>query len=351
MQNKQPIQYFDSLRALATVGVILIHISSPLVNMTWSRNMPYWWIGNVADSLVRFAVPVFLMLSGATMLGKEYSLTDFYKKRFLRVFLPFVFWLGMYWIYRWVMLKPASRPLDVGGIADWAMNLFLKEGVSKHLWYIYMILFIYLILPFLGMLVRKLSNNTLLVLLLGWVILTFVFRTTPMNLYSWTGDYGSKFLGWFLHVGYVVLGFYLSRLTWEKTGLRQIAGIVFILTVLVSAVGTYLISTSCKHLDMSLYSYLNLNTIIQSTALFLWLKNVEIKNKFALNLQTTISNYSYGIYLVHIMVIGILFRNGIYWSFAHPLVSLPVLVAGVTAISFGIIFLLRKIPGGKYIAG
>ena len=96
MQSKSVVQYLDSLRALATIGVILIHISSPLVNMTWSKNMPYWWVGNVADSLVRFAVPVFLMLSGATMLGKEYSLTDFYKKRFLRVFLPFVFWLGMY---------------------------------------------------------------------------------------------------------------------------------------------------------------------------------------------------------------------------------------------------------------
>ena len=351
MQSKSVVQYLDSLRALATIGVILIHISSPLVNMTWSKNMPYWWVGNVADSLVRFAVPVFLMLSGATMLGKEYSLTDFYKKRFLRVFLPFVFWLLMYWIYRWAMLKPASRPVDVGGIADWAMNLFLKEGVSKHLWYIYMILFIYMILPFLGILIRKLSNNALLVLLLGWVILTFAFRSTPMNLYSWTGDYGSKFLGWFLHLGYVVLGFYLSRLTWEKSGLKPMAGIVFILTVLVSAVGTYLISTSHKHLDLSFYSYLNLNTIIQSTALFVWLKNTEISSKFVLKLQNTISNYSYGIYLVHIMVIGILFRNGIYWSFAHPLVSLPVLVAGVTTVSFGIVFLLRKIPGGKYVAG
>jgi len=137
----------------------------------------------------------------------------------------------------------------------------------------------------------------------------------------------------------------------EKTGLKPMAGIVFTLTVLVSAVGTYLISTSHKHLDLSFYSYLNLNTIIQSTALFVWLKNTEISSKFVLKLQNTISNYSYGIYLVHIMVIGILFRNGIYWSFAHPLVSLPVLVTSVTAVSFGIIFLLRKIPGGKYVAG
>ena len=87
------IQYLDTLRALATLGVIIIHISSPLVNMTYGKNMPYWWIGNVVDSAVRFAVPLFLMLSGATMLGKEYKLSDFYKKRFMRVFIPFVFWL------------------------------------------------------------------------------------------------------------------------------------------------------------------------------------------------------------------------------------------------------------------
>jgi hypothetical protein len=51
------------------------------------------------------------------------------------------------------------------------------------------------------------------------------------------------------------------------------------------------------------------------------------------------------------MIIGILFQHGIYWKFAHPLVSLPLLTFIVLISSFGIIFVLRKIPGGKYISG
>ena len=63
------------------------------------------------------------------------------------------------------------------------------------------------------------------------------------------------------------------------------------------------------------------------------------------------SNYSYGIYLVHIMVIDTFFRNGIFWTMAYPLISLPVVVMLTLITSLGIIFLLRKIPFGKYISG
>lgn len=348
---RQSTQYFNTLRALATLGVIIIHISSPLVNMTYGKNMPYWWIGNVVDSAVRFAVPLFLMLSGATMLGKEYKLSDFYKKRFTRVFIPFVFWLLAYWVYRWFMLKPAAQPTDFQSILKWAADLFLKEGVSKHLWYVYMIVFIYLALPFLGKLLRNLRQSTVLTLLLCWLFFVFQTREFPLNLYSWSGDYGSKLLGYFQHTGYLVLGYYLSRVNFNFKNTGLVAGIVFVMSVLISAFGTYLLSSQNHHLNLTMYSYMNLNTILQSVALFIWVKDIQINNKIALWIENTISDYSYGIYLVHIMIIGILFRNGIYWSFAHPVISLPVLTLVVLLCSIAIIFLLRKIPGGKHIAG
>lgn len=80
-------------------------------------------------------------------------------------------------------------------------------------------------------------------------------------------------------------------------------------------------------------------------------KDLNINNKFISWAQQTISNYSYGIYLVHILVLGIFFRNGIFWTMTHPLISLPVLVVLTLITSFGIIFVLRKIPFGKYVAG
>lgn len=344
-------QWLDTLRATAMLGVIIIHVSSPLVNMTFSKNMPYWWIGNITDSAVRFAVPLFLMLSGATLLGKDYKLGKFYKRRFTRVLVPFLFWMIVYWVYRWFMLEPKQQPHELSAIFQWASDLFLKEGISKHFWYVYMIVFIYLFVPFLGRGIRKLSSSAILFITLGWVILTFICKSIPLNMYRWSGEYASKFLGYFLYAGYLVLGYYLGNLPVTTNKTRLFASVVFILTILVSSVVTSVFSWNAHRLDLSMYSYLTINTIIQTSAIFVCVKDSTCKNKYLSLFQQTISDYSYGIYLVHIMVIGIFFNNGIFWSMAHPLISLP-LVTGMTLIaSFGIIFILRKIPAGKYIAG
>jgi surface polysaccharide O-acyltransferase-like enzyme len=313
--------------------------------------MEFWWIGDLVNSAVRYAVPMFLMLSGTTMLGKAYPLGEFYKKRMMRVLVPFLFWMLAYLIFRWSMLLETQQPKHLQETTNWAVGLFLSEGISKHFWYIYMLLFIYSILPFIGKALRKLNNTTILVILFGWVVITFVFRDSPLNMYSWSEQYTSKALGYALYSGYLVLGYYLSRLQSVQIKTRISAIMLFIITVAISSVATYLLSQNAQRLNLSMYSYLHLNTIFQSGALFLIVKGITIDNKIVLWLQKTISNYSYGIYLVHIMIIGILFRNGIYWSFAHPLVSLPLLTLLVLVISFGIIFLLRKIPGGKYISG
>ena len=345
------IQWLDTLRAIAMLGVIIIHVSSPLVNMTYGKNMPYWWIGNITDSAVRFAVPLFLMLSGATLLGKEYNLSDYYRRRFSRVLLPFLFWLMVYWVYRWVMLSPGLQPHDFFGIQRWGTQLFLKEGVSKHFWYIYMILFLYIFVPFTGKWLQRLNLSVISSLLLLWVIVCFACKSVPLNLYGWSGEYYTKLLGYLLHSGYLLLGYYLIKLPVSVARIRLAATVVFFLTILISAIFTYFISKKVQHLDLSIYSYLSVNTVIQSIAIFLCIKDLNIKNRVLLIVSSTISNYSYGIYLVHIIVIGILFRNGIYWKFAHPLISLPILTLIVTACSFGIIYVLRKIPFGKHISG
>ncbi len=345
------IQYIDSLRSLAIIGVIVIHITSPLVNMAYNSNMPYWWIGNIVNSAFRFAVPLFLMISGATLLGKEYDLREFYKKRMLRVLVPFLFWIVVYWIFRWLMLTPKQQPHALSDITNWTINLFLNEGVSKHFWYIYMILFIYLFVPFISKLVQKSSTPVLLIYLSSWAVLCIGTYSMNLSFYKWTGDYPQKFLGYFQYAGFLVLGYFLKNITIKVGKTRLLAALVFIITVLICAVVAYLVSKHNHKLNLRIYSYFSLNTIIQSIAVFILLKDIYIKNRYITTVQNALSNYSFGIYLVHIIIISILFRNGIYWSFAHPIVSLPLLTLLVLACSFVIIFILRKIPGGKYIAG
>jgi surface polysaccharide O-acyltransferase-like enzyme len=345
------IQWLDSLRALAMLGVILIHVSTPVVKMIYDKNMEYWWIGNIVDSAVRFSVPLFLMLSGATMLGKEYKLNEFYKKRFSRVLVPFLFWLVVYWIYRWIVLIPKLQPHGFHATVQWAVNLFLKEGVSKHFWYIYMILFIYLFVPFIGKGVRRLKDAFLVYLLPGWLILSLIFKSIPLNLYDWSGDYTSKFFGYFLFTGYLVLGYYLSKLPVITIRKRIYSFVVFLLSIIISAVFTYILSKKAHQPDMSIYGYLTINTVIQSISIFLLVKDSTIKNRFVSKIQYSVSNYSYGIYLVHVLVLGVFFNYGIFWTMAHPLISLPVVTLMTLLTSFITIYILRKIPFGKYISG
>ncbi|MBP1664160.1 MAG: acyltransferase 3 [Bacteroidetes bacterium] len=350
-KRENNIEWLDSLRALAIIGVLFIHISSPVVKMSFGGNMLYWWIGNIVNSTIRFAVPVFLMISGVTMLNREYKLGEFYKKRITRVLIPLLFWMVVYWIFRWFTLSPSIQPHDFRSIISWGVNLFLTEGISKHFWYVYMILFIYLAVPFLGMFVRKLSSWSLLFLLAAWVLLCGVSSDFSLNMYGWSGDYLSKFFGYFLYSGYLVLGYYIGKYTIVSRNIRLTALLVFIGTIAVSTFFAFYASTKAGRLDTTVYGYLNLNTIIQSGAIFLSLKNTNIRNSIVLRMQKTVSDYSFGIYLVHILVIGIFFQNGIFWTMAHPLVSLPVLVVLTLLTSMSVIFILRKIPLGKYISG
>ncbi len=349
--GKQNIEWLDSLRVIATIGVIMIHEATPVVKMSYGGNMGNWWTGNIFDSAVRFAVPLFLMLSGATMLGREYDLKTFYKKRFVRVLLPFLFWMLVYWVYRWMVLPASHQPHTSSSVLLWAVKLLGSEGISKHFWYVYMILFFYLLFPWIGKGVRSLKNREVFWLIIGWALLSFSSRKLSVNFYSWTDHYLAKLLGYCQYSGYLVVGYYLSKFRITTTKQRLIAGALFVASIAFAAVATFYYSWKSHRLDESMYGYVTFNTMLQAGSLFLLVKDTSVSNKVLLAIQRFISKYSYGVYLSHIMVIGILFQYDIFWTIGHPAWTLPVLTLFTLAISLLIVFLLRQLPYGKYISG
>jgi surface polysaccharide O-acyltransferase-like enzyme len=284
-------------------------------------------------------------------LTKEYNLVDFYKRRFSRVLIPFLFWMVVYLGYYWFNLPAKQQPLEFQAILQWATDLFLRVGVSKHFWYIYMILFIYMFVPFFGKWLRKLSQSAVSILILLWVLLAFVFKSSPFNMYSWSGDYGSKFLFYFLYSGYLILGYFLIKIRTNLPNIRRFTAVIIVISFTVTSVFTFYFSTRSHKLDLTMYGYLTVNTIIQTISVFLLIKDSIVKNKIISWITKLISDYSYGIYLVHIIVISLFFDRGIYWNFAYPLLSIPLLTLAVLVCSLVIIFVLRKIPFLKYICG
>ena len=80
--------YFDYLRVFATFAVVILHLSGQNWNNT-NVNGFEWRVFNGYDSLVRWAVPVFVMISGALFLDRNISPKKIYSKYVLRLFVSF----------------------------------------------------------------------------------------------------------------------------------------------------------------------------------------------------------------------------------------------------------------------
>ncbi len=97
MEQTQPqrIAYFDVLRILATFAVIVLHLSA----QHWADTDVYsraWQAFNLYDSAVRWAVPVFVMISGALFLSGSQSIGHILKKNVSRLVTAFIFWSALY---------------------------------------------------------------------------------------------------------------------------------------------------------------------------------------------------------------------------------------------------------------
>lgn len=63
-----------------------------------------WNVFNFYDSIVRWAVPVFVMISGALFLSREYSIKKIYGKNILRILVAF-FWVIVLCFDRWSLSR------------------------------------------------------------------------------------------------------------------------------------------------------------------------------------------------------------------------------------------------------
>ena len=89
--SKENINWIFNLRIIATFAVIMLHVSSPIVVNYSNNSLSSWFVSNFFDSLSRFCVPVFVMISGALLLGKSEDIVVFLQKRVKRILVTFLF--------------------------------------------------------------------------------------------------------------------------------------------------------------------------------------------------------------------------------------------------------------------
>jgi surface polysaccharide O-acyltransferase-like enzyme len=346
MEQENKTLWYDNLRVIATIGVIFIHVSSDYVPMSGKVSLYNFWVGNIFDSASRFSVPVFVMLSGALLLSKDYGIATFLKKRLFRLLLPFLFWSLIY-IARSIILR--FKAGEKMSFIDIAREFFvqLRDGSSLHLWYIYMIIGLYLFIPLIGKWVRNATEKEILYFLAIWLCTLFldqpiISKIKPeIDLTYFTG-----------FLGYLILGHYLQIKSFANQKRTNVIAVVLIIAGLLSTIlGTYLILYYRNVYGSTFYECLSPNIFLYATGLFLFFKNKDTNNRFVVPIRNFICKYSYGIFLVHVLVLYLLDDFGITWDFINPVAGIPVTVFLCLIISWAIIYVINKLPFGKYISG
>jgi surface polysaccharide O-acyltransferase-like enzyme len=283
----QRIYYLDSLKVLAIFAVVLIHTAStPLYTTTPDDTLFVY--ANFLDSLSRFCVPLFFMASGAAILGRDYGIVDFYRKRLTKIIPVLVFWALVYLAFR-VFVKGEHI-----GVLQAAM-MFFGGHVYYHLWFLYVIVILYLLSPFMRRLVVSMSRQEALVLFGVWAMVAVVLPHAE----SVSGlRFGFVYKEFGAYSGYFVLGYYLSRAEFKKP---LVSLVVFAASSLAIFYLTGLLSAAKGELVGTFYDYSSPLVFLQGVSMFLLFKSFERAKSF--EYLAKLAPLVFGVYLLHPLVL------------------------------------------------
>jgi surface polysaccharide O-acyltransferase-like enzyme len=341
------IDWINNLRLIALYAVIILHSTAPLLMQYGKVPLSDWLMADFLNAIVRFAVPVFIMITGALLLNREYETSSFLKKRLGRVVIPFFFWSLVYIGYSWYN---EEFTFSNNAWANVKLVLhFLKNGSSYHLWYVYMLIGLYFFIPIIGKYVRNATEKEVLYFLIIWFAVMMLSQPYLMR-YNPSVDM-HYFAG---YVGYLVLGYYLAYKDFNIKHLRLWMVAVFIISIALIAIGTWLVTPNPKWPGTMFYEPLNPAVLTLSASVFMMAKlSVPKVPPFIIQIRDFASKYNYGIYLAHALVLYFLDDPfGISYKLGVPILSIPLTALLCFIISLLLVWIINKIPFiGKWVSG
>ncbi len=341
----------DLIRTIAIVGVILLHAANDLtIQQMGQLEIVRWLSVDIYQSFGRIGVPLFVMLTGALLLqpSKNESISVFFKKRWARIGLPFIFWGVAYLAYDFLVLHQA--------ITTNAIVQGILTGPYYHFWYLYMLMGLYLLTPILRILVAHADNKIMkyftILWFLGASIIPFAGLLTTYHL-------DSNVLTITGMVGYFILGAVLLNVKMRRSIVMMIMSVGIVLTV----IGTYVLAATVGGGTMFFFQeYLSPTMILASVMLFLLLNSIkshegneEVNPSKGNKLLKLISQNTLPIFLFHVMVLESLQAG--YFGFAingntiNSIIGVPLMTAVTLFICLAVIIPLKKVPLIKQLIG
>lgn len=341
------ILYIDILRILAVFSVVVLHVAAPLLASLYTNGTSWWWIGNIIDASTRWSVPVLIMVSGLLLLDskKEQSALQFLRKRIGKIIVPLVFWSFAYMVWT----NRADININTDMLLAYVLN-FYQGNVHIHLWFLYMIIGLYLITPILKVWIKNTNVDNIKYFIIIWFIVNGIINFIQ----KFTG-FQTAFVFDFFHwsIGYYVLGLLLNRLRLEgnrKRGVYALGVLGYVITV----VGTFVFTKyNGGEYVPHFYSFYAPNVIFMTISVFVLIRDINwnsvIKKESLLyKIISDLSSTSFGIYLVHLLMLDILSSRHMIIKLnamtIHPIIGVPLASIATYIGSYLVVKALNMIP-------
>ncbi len=322
--------WLDWMRVAACLMVIVVHATEPFYlggdgSLILTRTDAFW--ASFFDSLVRACVPLFIIASSYLQFPLHYSSEEFFRRRAVRILVPFVLWTV---VYALVWGSPVQN------FKDLLLNFNYAAG---HLWFVYMLVGVYLLMPLLSPWAERVGRTELRIYLGLWLFTTvipllrdWVFGAPPVvygvsglprqALFPLWGEASWNAYGVFYYlsgfVGYLLLGLYVRKFlgtwSWRKTLAVALpcfaAGFAlsfggFLRRVWLSSGGEFPVGGLVEKAVWWETTWCNdtLGVALMAIAWVLLFRKIQAAGGFYRRITLPLSRAGYGMYLSHLLVL------------------------------------------------
>lgn len=335
------IAYIDVLNVVSALAVVFLHVNSCFWAYKGEESLKWWRSANIIESIFYFAVPVFFMITGATLLDypQKYSNKEYFKKRIRKTVIPYIVWSLIGLIISVFLLKKV--PLNEINVKYIIKGLIENRFVGIY-WFFTALFCVYLSVPLLASVkeTKKISIYSY-ILVFSMVINIFIpFLISVLNFNVDVSQYQISVS--FGYLFYVLCGYVLNNIKIKKI-YRVVVYVLAIIGLLMHIIGTYYLSIRTDQIVRTFKGYNNFPCTLYAIGVFLFIKNITIKfNEKILSFFTALSRYTFGVYLIHIFLV-----DGVELYFPFDKTSLiyrMILPFVIFFTSVGICALIKKIP-------
>lgn len=362
---KDRVVFLDYVRVFACFLVMLVHASENFYPGPGATDMagPQSMLANQTDRLwvslydgfSRMSVPLFIIVSAFLLvpMKKEQTTWEFYKKRFGKIFPPFLVFTVLYCTLPllWGQLDATASLNDLTRIP---LNF---PSLAGHFWFMFPLFGLYLFIPVISPWIRNVSAKEE-----RFFILLFLISTCIPYLNRWFGEvWGQCFWNeyhmlWYFsgYLGYLVLAHYIRvHLTWDNRkrlivggALTVIGAAATILSYYVQAIPGVVLETPKLEIG---WAFCTINVVCLTAGAFLMFSCV--KQKEAPKIITELSKLSYGMFLMHIFWLHMWAVLAIDMLRLPTVASIPFIAVSTFVSSAVTTKLISYIPGSKWIIG